>query len=142
MAGVKCADLAVLVIDDHMIIRQVLEQNLRSMGFTQIEVVADYDQARGKMKARRHDIIFVDWILPGSKSGYALVQECRAEREFDDVAFVMVTTESDERHMVEALKAGATSYITKPVTPNAFQEKVGKVLDWLERKRLKSKAGA
>jgi two-component system chemotaxis response regulator CheY len=124
-----------------MIIRQTLEQKLRGMGFAHIDVVADYDQAQAKMKARHYDIVFVDWILPGSKSGYALLQEYRQEREFDDIAFVMVTTESDERHMIEALKAGATSYITKPVTPNAFEEKVHKVLEWIEKKKLPRQAG-
>jgi DNA-binding response OmpR family regulator len=134
MAALNCSELAALVIDDHQIIRQVLEQHLRAMGFTQIDAVANYQEAQDKMKAKRYDIVFVDWILPG-KSGYSLMQEYRQEREYDDVAFVMVTTETDERHMIEALKAGATSYIMKPVTPNAFQDKVGKVLEWLAKKR-------
>lgn len=134
MAALNCSDLVALVIDDHMIIRQVLEQNLRDMGFKQIDAVANYQEAQAKLKSRHYDIIFVDWILPG-KSGYALMQEYRQEREYDDVAFVMVTTETDERHMIEALKAGATSYIMKPVTPNAFKEKVAKVLDWIVKKK-------
>ncbi|TAL36230.1 MAG: response regulator, partial [Alphaproteobacteria bacterium] len=103
-------------------------------GFTQIDTVANYQEAQDKLKSRHYDIVFVDWILPG-KSGYSLMQEYRQEREYDDVAFVMVTTETDERHMIEALKAGATSYIMKPVTPNAFQEKVAKVLDWIAKKK-------
>jgi two-component system chemotaxis response regulator CheY len=134
MAKPSCADLSALIIDDHKIIRQVLDQNLRSMGFTKIDTAANYQEAQDHLKAKRYDIIFVDWILPG-KSGYALMQEYRQERDYDDVAFVMVTTETDERHMIEALKAGATSYIMKPVTPNAFSEKVDKVLEWLGKKR-------
>ncbi len=134
MSAINCAELAALVIDDHMIIRQVLEQNLRDMGFTQIETASNYQEAQGKMKSKRYDIVFVDWILPG-KSGYSLMQEYRQEREYDEVAFVMVTTETDERHMIEALKAGATSYIMKPVTPNAFKDKVAKVLEWIVKKK-------
>jgi two-component system chemotaxis response regulator CheY len=133
--GINSADLSVLVIDDHMIIRQVLEQNLRGMGFSKIDTASNYAEARDRMSQKKYDIFFVDWILPGAKSGYVLLQECRQERDFDDTAFVMVTTETDERHMIEALKAGATSYIMKPVTPNAFNEKVTKVLDWLGKKR-------
>lgn len=144
MPAVNCADLVALIIDDHMIIRQVLEQQLREMGFTQIDTASNYQEAQDKLKSRAYDIIFVDWILPG-KSGYSLMQEYRQEREYDDVAFVMVTTETDERHMIEALKAGATSYIMKPVMPNAFKEKVGKVLDWIGKKKQQprsEKAGA
>lgn len=134
MAALNCSDLVALVIDDHQIIRQVLEQNLRDMGFKTIDAAVNYQEAQEKMKSRHYDIVFVDWILPG-KSGYSLMQEYRQEREYDDVAFVMVTTETDERHMIEALKAGATSYIMKPVTPNAFKEKVSKVLDWIVKKK-------
>lgn len=131
------SSLAVLVVDDHMIIRQVVEQNLKNMGFTDIDTAGSAAEAAERMAARNYDIIFIDWIMPG-KSGYALMQECRQERKFDDVAFVMVTSESDERHMIEALKAGATSYIIKPVLSNVFLDKVKKVLDWLGKRVEKS----
>jgi len=133
MNSISPASLSVLVIDDHMIIRQVLEQNLRNMGFTLIDTAANCTEAQEKMAAKPYDLVFVDWVLPG-KSGYALMQECRQDRKYDRVAFVMVTSESDERHMIEALKAGATSYIIKPVAPTSFQEKVRKVLDWISKR--------
>lgn len=131
------SSLAVLVVDDHMIIRQVVEQNLKNMGFADIDTAGSAAEAVERMAVRNYDIIFIDWIMPG-KSGYALMQECRQERKFDDVAFVMVTSESDERHMIEALKAGATSYIIKPVLSNVFSDKVKKVLDWLGKRVEKS----
>lgn len=138
---VNPSDLSVLVIDDHMIIRQVVEQNLRNMGFTNIDTAANSSEAQDKMAVKAYNVIFIDWIMPG-KSGYSYMQECREDRKFDDVAFVMVTSESDERHMIEALKAGATSYIIKPVTPNQFQEKVTKVLDWLSKRADKTRQKA
>lgn len=129
--------LSVLVIDDHMIIRQVVEQNLRTMGFTDIDTASNCSEARDKLDAKPYQLIFIDWILPG-KSGYSMMQECRQDRQYDDIAFVMVTSESDERHMIEALKAGATSYIVKPVTKEQFQEKVTKVLDWVGKRAEKA----
>ena len=41
------ADLAVLVIDDHMIIRQVVEQNLKNMGFSDIDTAASQITVQG-----------------------------------------------------------------------------------------------
>lgn len=131
------SELPVLVIDDHMIIRQVVEQNLRAMGFTDIDTASNCSEARDKLDAKNYRLVFVDWILPG-KSGYSMMQECRQDRKYDDIAFVMVTSESDERHMIEALKAGATSYIVKPVTKEEFHEKVTKVLDWVAKRDAKS----
>lgn len=131
---VNPSDLKVLVVDDHMIIRQVVEQNLRAMGFSHIDTAPDCGEAEDKFAATDYNIVFVDWILPG-KSGFSMMQDYREDRKYDDVAFVMVTSESDERHMIEALKAGATSYIIKPVTPQLFQDKVGKVLEWLGKRQ-------
>jgi two-component system chemotaxis response regulator CheY len=131
---VNPSQLEVLVLDDHLIIRQAVEKNLRNLGFTKIDTAADANEAQDKLGAKKYDVLFVDWLLPG-KSGYALMQECRQDRKFDDVAFVMVTSENDKHHMIEAIKAGATAYIIKPVTPVTFQEKVGKVLEWIEKRR-------
>lgn len=131
---VNPSQLEVLVLDDHLIIRQAVEKNLRGMGFAKIDTAADANEAQAKIDAKKYDLMFVDWLLPG-KSGYALMQECRQDRKFDDVAFVMVTSENDKHHMIEAIKAGATAYIIKPVTPVTFQEKVTKVLEWIEKRK-------
>ena len=131
---VKTSQLQALVLDDHLIIRQAIEKNLRNLGFTNIDTAADTGEAQAKLADKRYDICFFDWLLPG-KSGFALMQECRQDRKFDDVAFVMVTSENDKHHMIEAIKAGATAYIIKPVTPATFDEKMVKVLEWIEKRR-------
>ncbi len=131
---INTAQLEALVLDDHLIIRQAIEKNLRNLGFTRIDMAADVAEAQEKLAAKKYDILFCDWLMPG-KSGFALMQECRQDRAFDDVAFVMVTSENDKHHMIEAIKAGATAYIIKPVTPVTFQEKMVKVLEWLEKRR-------
>lgn len=131
---VNVSQLEVLVLDDHLIIRQAIEKNLKGMGFTHIDTAGDTAEAQAKIDSKKYDILFVDWLLPG-KSGYALMQECRQDRKFDNVAFVMVTSENDKHHMIEAIKAGATAYIIKPVTPDVFKEKVEKVLEWIGKRK-------
>jgi two-component system, chemotaxis family, chemotaxis protein CheY len=131
---VNTSQLEALVLDDHLIIRQAIEKNLRNLGFTHIDTAADVSEAQEKMNGKKYDVLFVDWLMPG-KSGFALMQECRQDRKYDDVAFVMVTSENDKHHMIEAIKAGATAYIIKPVTPVTFEEKMVKVLEWIDKRR-------
>lgn len=128
------SSLNVLVIDDHMIIRQAIAQTLSGMGFKRIDTAANADEAEAKIRAENYDIIFVDWVMPG-KSGFTLMQEHRLQKKFDATAFVMVTAEADEKQVIDALKAGATSYIIKPITADTFTAKVRKVLEWLDKKR-------
>jgi two-component system, chemotaxis family, chemotaxis protein CheY len=132
MANVNCADLSVLVVDDHALMRDVLQQHLVKMGFGTVDLAGSAVQAEEKLAAKPYDIVFLDWVMPG-KSGFMLMQEHRQNRAFDHVAFVMVTNQAEERHMVEALKAGATSYIIKPPMIASLQTKVAAVLDWIEK---------
>jgi two-component system phosphate regulon response regulator PhoB len=133
MADVNIAELRVLVVDDNFVVRKLIELNLANMGFKNIDVAGNSGEAQEKITAAPYDIVFLDWNMPG-KSGYALMQEYREDRQWDRIAFVMVTAESQERYVREAVKAGATSYITKPITPATFAEKVGKVITWLNNR--------
>jgi CheY-like chemotaxis protein len=137
MADVTIAELRVLVVDDNVVVRKLIEVNLATMGFKNIEVAGNSGEAQDKISVTPYDIVFLDWNMPG-KSGYALMQEYREDRKYDGIAFVMVTAESQERYMREAVKAGATSYITKPITPATFAEKVGKVVTWLGNRAPKA----
>jgi CheY-like chemotaxis protein len=137
MADINIAELRVLVVDDNVVVRKLIEVNLANMGFKTIEVASNSSEAQEKIAANPYDIVFLDWNMPG-KSGYALMQEYREDRKWDGIAFVMVTAESQERYMREAVKAGATSYITKPITPATFADKVGKVVAWLSNRAPKA----
>ncbi len=136
MGSVSTADLSVLVVDDHMIMRLHMRANLARLGFTDIDEAASSVEAEEKMAKKRYDILFLDWVMPG-KSGYVLMQKYREIPAYNDVAFVMVTSQSEERNMVEAQKAGATAYIVKPVMPSVFQSRIDPVLEWLDRVRPK-----
>ena len=130
MGSVSTAGLSVLIVDDHMIMRQHVRANLARLGFTDIDEAATSDAAEEKMAAKRYDILFLDWVMPG-KSGYALLQKYRENPAYNDVAFVMVTSLTEERNMVAAQKAGATAYIVKPVMPSVFQSRIDPVLEWI-----------
>ena len=125
--------LKILVTDDHMVIRQIILNYLNEMGFKNIDMASDSEQAQAKIAEKNYDLIFLDWHMP-VKSGYTLLKEYREDRNFDSIAFVMVTAETHEKSVIEALKAGATSYIIKPVKKEDFEQKVNRVLEWIKNK--------
>ena len=134
MSAVNIPDLQVLVVDDNLVVRKLIEGQLNALGFKHIDAAGNSQEAQDRITAKEYDIVFLDWNMPG-KSGYALMQEYREERRYDHIAFVMVTAESQERYVREAVKAGATLYITKPIAPATFKEKVEKVIVWLQNTR-------
>jgi PleD family two-component response regulator len=132
VTNIDCANLSVLVVDDQKTSRELVRQNLLKMSFADIDMATTSAEAEEKIAAKPYDIVFIDWVMPG-KSGLALMQAYREDRAFDHVAFVMVTIQSREKGMVEALKAGATAYIVKPILPSQFVPRMETVLAWIEK---------
>lgn len=131
------ANIKALIVDDHLLVRKQMDRMLKDLGFTHVDQASTADEAANKLSAGRYDVIFIDWHMPG-KSGVALMEQCREDRAYDSVAFVIVSAESEERFISEAIKAGATAYVVKPVTASALQVTVTRVTDWLEKRRGKS----
>jgi len=134
LAEIEIKSLRALVVDDHMMIRRLIETFLQEEGLQHIDLVGDSEEAEAKLEFHNYDIIFLDWNLPG-RSGYSLLQSLRQERKHDRAAIVMVTAQAEERYVIEALKAGATAYIVKPVSAESFHNNLLKIVQWLERVR-------
>ena len=130
MTTIDRADLKVLIVDDQEISRDLVRENLRAMGFTDIHMAETSDEGTEKISTHAYDIVFLDWMMPG-KSGFLMLKDYRQNRSFDHVAFVMVTSQSNEKLMAEALKAGATAYVIKPAMPSIFRPNVETVLEWV-----------
>ena len=71
-------------------------------------------KARGAVQP--YDIVFLDWNMP-TISGLEVLSYFHTKPEYADTAFVMLTAESEQQNIMKAIKAGATSYIVKPVSP-------------------------
>lgn len=128
-----------LVVDDHMLMRKLVTQQLSAAGYesfdeakTGVEGIEKIDHALSIGKP--YDIVFVDWGMP-EMDGITFLRQCRSRPELDKTAFVMLTGESERKSVMDAIGAGATAYVIKPVSAEELVEKVGKIKDWLKKKR-------
>ncbi len=131
------SDYKILVVDDHMISIRLLQTHLQVAGFMDIEIATNGDEASEQLKKDHFDIVFMDWAMP-QRDGITVLRECRAESRFDDTAFVMVSAEAQRKNIIEALAAGATAYIVKPLSQDELKDTVAKVLKWLENRSVNS----
>ena len=58
------------------------------------------------------DVVLLDWNMP-VMNGLEMLKELRAEG-FNGIKVMMVTTEAEKKHVVEALMAGTNDYLLKP----------------------------
>ncbi|MGZ3696771.1 MAG: response regulator [Bdellovibrionota bacterium] len=123
-----------LVVDDMMTMRKIISAQLKNLGATVIAEANDGSTAWEAMQkvAATEPVQFVisDWNMPTLK-GIDLLRQCRLDPVYKNVAFLLVTAESELGQVAEALQAGVDNYLVKPFTPQMFQEKFSSV--WKKR---------
>lgn len=132
-------NLSFLVIDDHMLMRKLVTQQLQGAGYQQVQEAKTGTEGLEKIDEalagnKLFDVIFIDWGMP-EMDGLTFLKECRQRPELNKTALVMLTGESERKSVMEAIGAGATAYIVKPVSAEELTEKVEKIKDWLKKKR-------
>ncbi|GGW95018.1 response regulator [Streptomyces chryseus] len=110
--------IRVLLVDDHQVVRRGLRTFLEVQD--DIEVVGEAaDGAEGVARAEelRPDVVLMDIKMPGTDGIDAL----RKLRELANPARVLIVTSfTEQRTVVPALRAGASGYVYKDVDPDAL----------------------
>lgn len=120
--------LKVLVADDATFVRDLVKRTLRHM-IADIELWEAPDGARAMslIKSKSPDLILSDWEMPGM-SGDELLRWLRQQPEFADTPFVMITSRGDRDHVIAAVSAGVSDYLSKPFTADELTRKIAKQL--------------
>jgi len=121
-------NMNVLVVDDFATMRRILKAILRQIGFTNITEADDGNTALVELQKGKVGLILCDWNMP-EMSGLDLLMAVRSNEGLKDIPFVMVTAETKKENIIEAVKAGVSSYIVKPFTAETIGEKLKKVFD-------------
>jgi DNA-binding response OmpR family regulator len=130
--GVTDQKTRILLVEDNRVIAEVMQRLLRDVG--DVTWVADGEAALGQLGIADWNLLITDIELPGM-DGLELLRAARS-REPSPAALVVSGHEKFE-YVVEAIRAGATDYITKPVEPEDLLAKVrhGVAVDRVNRSK-------
>jgi two-component system chemotaxis response regulator CheY len=122
-------EVRVLIVDDSSVMRKIVERALRQAGLESLVVHEAGSGTDGleMLRSRRVDLILTDINMP-SMDGLEFVRQIRAQSLASGTPIVMITTESSEEHVKQAILAGARGYIRKPFTPDQVRERVLPIL--------------
>jgi DNA-binding NtrC family response regulator len=121
----------ILVVDDEVNARTALAELLRDEGF-EVETAADAFKALGKYEAFNPHVVVTDLKMPGM-DGIELVKKIRA---FEDPATVVVMTAFGAvSSAVDAMRAGAAEYLTKPINFDELLVVLDRVLEHAQLRR-------
>ena len=105
--------MRILVAEDDMLSRMMLEKSLERAGY---EVTAVTNGARALTALDADDpprLALLDWVMP-EKSGVDVCREIRCRRGQAYTYLILLSSKESKQDIVQGLEAGADDYLTKP----------------------------
>jgi two-component system chemotaxis response regulator CheY len=119
------SQMTALIVDDSSVMRKIVERSLRQAGLDPLVVHEAGTGVEGLevLRTEHVDLILTDINMP-AMDGLEFVRQIKAQNLAPGVPVVMITTESSEEHVKQAILAGARGYIRKPFTAEQVKERV------------------
>ena len=119
------SEIRTSIVDDSSVMRKIVERALRQAGLDPMVVHEAGSGTEGidLLKAKQVDLILSDINMP-SMDGLEFLRQIKMQNLAPGVPVVMITTESSEEHVKQAIQAGAQGYIRKPFTAEQVKERV------------------
>ena len=113
----------ILVVDDEVSIRRILETRLSMIGYSVI-TAGDGEEALEIYKKEMPNLIILDIMMP-KLDGYGVCQEIRKE---SDIPIIMLTALGDVADRITGLELGADDYVVKPFSPKELEARIKAIL--------------
>lgn len=113
-----------LIVDDSMVVRTIIKGGIKPMGYEVLQ--AGNGQEALELLAEHGpsvQLVLMDWNMP-IKDGYETVKEIKAAGRYQHICIIMVSTESEDEKVGQALEAGAHGYLSKPFSETELVNKI------------------
>ena len=130
----------VLIVEDEQALALLLAYNLEAEGYI-VERVERGDEAEVRIAETPHDLVILDWMLPGV-SGLEICRRLRAREETRDLPIIMLTARGEEAERVRGLSVGADDYIVKPFSVPELMARVRSLLRRAKPERIANRLKA
>lgn len=117
--------LRVLIIDDHTLFRSGLKELLERRGIDVVATAGDGQEGCALAASSRPDVILLDVRMPGI-GGLTVLE--RLKEAGIETPVLMLTTSSEDRDLIAAVRAGAAGYLLKDLEPDELIDALGKII--------------
>ncbi len=117
--------MKILVCDDEDSMRKLHVRILIDHGVKPEDIIqaSNGNEALELLEDNQIKLFLIDWSMPGL-TGFQLVQKIRSMEKYEDTPVVMITAEGGRTNIMEAIEAGVTNYVLKPIIPDLLWAKI------------------
>ena len=119
-------DMKILVVDDSLVMRRIITNHLRALGYSNILEAENGEKALQVLEKEQVDLIFSDWCMR-VMHGIEVLRSVRKNEATKNIPFIMVTAEAQPHLILEAIRAQVSDYVVKPFTRENLRESIEKV---------------
>lgn len=114
----------ILAVDDSMMMLRIVSGAIEMLDYEPLRA-RNGKEAVATLGEHGNDValVLLDWNMP-EMNGFETLQFIKNDPRYKDIPVMMVTTESEKQRVVEAIKAGASHYLTKPFTPQDLATRI------------------
>ena len=117
----------ILVVDDSKVMRDMIVACLRPKGELAFTQASSGLEAIERLSLAVFDLMVLDLNMPDI-GGIEVLEFVRGQDKLRSLPIVVVTTRGDETSRSRAMAAGASSFMTKPFTPDVIRGEVERLL--------------
>ncbi|MGM0664220.1 MAG: response regulator [Thermodesulfobacteriota bacterium] len=118
--------MKVIIADDSQVMRTIIEKVVRPLGYEAMHACNGQEVLSLLEKGCEGiDLILMDWNMP-VLNGLEALNLIRKSNQFSSIPVLMVSTESEDDKIRQALDAGASGYISKPFTSETLAAVISK----------------
>lgn len=119
----------ILIVDDSGVMRRIHKNTLKENKIPEqwLLEAADGEEATKLANENTIDLFLVDWNMP-KLDGLEFVKRLRAMEKYKTTPILMVTSEAAKYNVIQAINAGVTDYVVKPIQGSVLWDKISSYL--------------
>ncbi|MZH02662.1 MAG: response regulator [Nitrospinae bacterium] len=120
-------DIKILIVEDLLTTRLFLRRTLKKLGYTNVVLSPDGEEALEELGRQSFDLIISDWHMP-KMDGLDFFRALSKNSKWNNIPFLLITAEKERNKVIEAVQAGIKEYLVKPVEPDKLSSKIKEVV--------------
>ena len=136
MHSITISELGVFLVEPSGVQAQFITRRLEELGVIRIKTFSDAKTALAEMRRQTPDLVISSLHLP-DMTGAELVQAMRDDEQLREIAFILVSSETNPHYLEPVRQAGACAILPKPVETATLRTALLASLDYLQPNTLK-----